>query len=159
VDVGDLLDVGSPSGDVVLPVGEEPLLLVSAGIGITPVVAMLEHVAATDPARPVTVAHADRSSETRALKDAVARAGSRLRHFAAHTWYETAPEGARNVRTGLMDLSTVALPTGVQVVMCGPLPFMHDARATLLRRGVPATAIRYEVFGPDLWAQAPPEVA
>jgi nitric oxide dioxygenase len=57
-----------------------------------------------------------------------------------------------------MDLSDVALPAGVQVFTCGPLPFMRHVRSSLLARGVPATSIRYEVFGPDLWAQAPPEV-
>ena len=52
------------------------------------------------------------------------------------------------------------LPDDVQVFTCGPLPFMRHVRSTLLARGVPASRIRYEVFGPDLWAaQVPPEAA
>lgn len=51
-----------------------------------------------------------------------------------------------------MDLSDVPLPDDVQVFTCGPLPFMRHVRSTLLARGVPAQRIRYEVFGPDLWA-------
>jgi nitric oxide dioxygenase len=51
-----------------------------------------------------------------------------------------------------MDLSDVPLPDDVQVFTCGPLPFMRHVRAGLLARGVPASEIRYEVFGPDLWA-------
>ncbi len=57
-----------------------------------------------------------------------------------------------------MDLSEVDLPEGVHVFTCGPLPFMRHVRSSLLVRGVPPASIRYEVFGPDLWAQAPPEV-
>ena len=50
-----------------------------------------------------------------------------------------------------MDLSQVSLPADVQVFTCGPLPFMRHVRSMLLARGVPASRIRYEVFGPDLW--------
>jgi nitric oxide dioxygenase len=49
-------------------------------------------------------------------------------------------------------LSEVPLPDDVQVFTCGPLPFMQHVRSTLLDRGVSPTRIRYEVFGPDLWA-------
>ena len=51
-----------------------------------------------------------------------------------------------------MDLSAVQIPEVADVFMCGPLPFMRDVRASLVRRGIPATRIRYEVFGPDMFA-------
>ena len=51
-----------------------------------------------------------------------------------------------------MDLTDVPLPDGVHVFTCGPLPFMRQVRGALLARNVPADHIRYEVFGPDLWA-------
>ena len=47
------------------------------------------------------------------------------------------------------------VPTDAHVFMCGPLPFMRDARRTLIGKGVSPANIRYEVFGPDLWAQNP----
>jgi nitric oxide dioxygenase len=56
-----------------------------------------------------------------------------------------------------MDLSEIPLPADVQVFTCGPLPFMRHIRSTLLARDVPAASIRYEVFGPDLWASQMPE--
>lgn len=59
---------------------------------------------------------------------------------------------ADGAQTGYMDLGDVALPDNVQVFTCGPLPFMRMVRSTLLKRGVPSDHIRYEVFGPDLWA-------
>ena len=51
-----------------------------------------------------------------------------------------------------MDLTDIPLPDDIQVFTCGPLPFMRLVRSTLLDRGVPPARIRYEVFGPDLWA-------
>jgi nitric oxide dioxygenase len=51
-----------------------------------------------------------------------------------------------------MDLAHVDVPTDADVFMCGPLPFMRDARSELIRRGLPSTRIRYEVFGPDMFA-------
>jgi nitric oxide dioxygenase len=145
VGVDDVLEVSAPAGDLTLPAGDGPLVLVSAGIGITPIVAVLQDVAAHTPARPVVLAHADRAPATHALRGEVARLAGTLADACLLTWYEGAAEGAGGVRAGRMDLSDL------------PLPFMRDARATLLRRGVPTTAIRYEVFGPDLWAQTPPD--
>lgn len=51
-----------------------------------------------------------------------------------------------------LDLASVEVPTDADVFMCGPLPFMRDARAELIRRGLPTTRIRYEVFGSDMFA-------
>ncbi len=65
--------------------------------------------------------------------------------------YENVDAADHRSKQGLMDLSEVSLPADVQVFTCGPLPFMRHVRSTLLARGVPASRIRYEVFGPDLW--------
>ena len=154
---GHLLDVGTPCGDVVLQEGSDPLLLISAGVGITPVAAILDELSARHPERPVTVAHADRSAAHHPLYSTVTSAASALERLTVHTWYEQVDErgACRAAHEGLMDLAQVAVPRNAQVFMCGPLPFMRDARAALIRRGVPASRIRYEVFGPDLWAGAP----
>ena len=154
---GHVLDVGTPSGDVVLEDGTEPLLLISAGVGITPVAAILEEISEHQPGRAVTVAHADRSAAHHPLYSAVTSAASTLERFTVHTWYEQVDErgAGRAAHEGLMDLRHVSVPTDAKVFMCGPLPFMRDARAALIRRGVPSRNIRYEVFGPDLWAGAP----
>ena len=155
--VGDELDVSTPSGDVVLEPGNDPLLLISAGVGITPIAAILDDVAARTPDRVVTVAHADRSAAHHPMWQAVCAAGESLSNLTRHTWYEELDAEAleRSAREGLMDLTSVSVPANTQVFMCGPLPFMRDARSTLIRRGVPASQIKYEVFGPDLWAGSP----
>ena len=52
----------------------------------------------------------------------------------------------------VLEIINAPLPNDIQVFTCGPLPFMRHVRTSLIERGVPANRIRYEVFGPDLWA-------
>ncbi|QGZ52170.1 hemin transporter [Streptomyces sp. QHH-9511] len=148
---GDELTVSAPFGDLVLPEGGGPLLLASAGIGNTPMLSMLDHLLSTGSARPVVAVHADRSPADHAHREehrALVRAlpGARL-----HLWYEEPGTQAPEAAAGRADVSGLELPHGVTAYLCGPLPFMRAVRGDLLRRGVPAEAIHYEVFGPDLW--------
>ena len=150
--VGDLVDVSAPAGDFVITEADTPLLLASAGAGITTVLPIVEHVAKTQPERTVIVAHADRTAADHALRDTVQHVGRLLDDFTSYTWYEKLTDGDSRSRQGLMDLSQIELPPDVQVFTCGPLPFMRHIRSSLISRGVPPERIRYEVFGPDLWA-------
>jgi nitric oxide dioxygenase len=150
--VGDVLDVSAPAGDFVVQSSDAPLLLASAGAGITTVLPIVELIARTQPQRKVIVAHADRTAQDHALRDTVLHVGRQIDDFTAYSWYERVDAGDQSSRQGLMDLSDVPLDEEVQVFTCGPLPFMRHVRASLLARGVPATRIRYEVFGPDLWS-------
>lgn len=149
--VGDLLDVSAPAGDFVVQSSEDPLLLATAGAGITTVLPIVELIARTQPNRKVIVAHADRTAQDHALRDTVLHAGRQIDDFSSYTWYETVDATDTRSTQGLMDLSEVPLGDNVQVFMCGPLPFMRHVRSSLLDRGIPADRIRYEVFGPDLW--------
>lgn len=151
VRVGDLLEVSAPAGDFVVDSADGPLLLASAGAGITTVLPIVELIARTQPSRPVIVAHADRTARDHALRDTVLHVGRQLDNFTSYAWYETLDPSDDQSRQGFMDLSDVPLDPDVQVFTCGPLPFMRLVRSTLLARGVPAGSIRYEVFGPDLW--------
>ena len=149
---GETLEVSAPAGDFVVQSSNGPLLLASAGAGITTVLPIVEHIARTQPNRTVIVAHADRTAQDHALRDTVLHVGRQLDNFTAYTWYETVNPDDHRSRQGLMDLTDIPLPPDIQVFTCGPLPFMRHIRSTLLARNVPAANIRYEVFGPDLWA-------
>jgi len=150
--VGDLVDVSAPAGDFVVQASDGPLLLASAGAGITTVLPIVEHIARTQPQRRVIVAHADRTAQDHALRDTVLHVGRQIDDFTAYTWYERVDRADHRSAQGYMDLSDIPLGEDVQVFTCGPLPFMRHVRSSLLARGVPAAHIRYEVFGPDLWA-------
>ncbi|MDX3112006.1 globin domain-containing protein [Streptomyces scabiei] len=154
---GDELLLSAPFGDVFLDDRADsatPLLLVSAGIGCTPMTGILAHLAALGSTRPVLVLHADRSPADHALRAETHELVAQLPSARAVFWYEHPGAPEPDARTGLMDLSGVELPDGATVFLCGPLPFMRDVRGRLLRAGVPAQRIRYEVFGPDLWLPA-----
>ena len=150
--VGDILDVSAPAGDFVLTPSDSPLLLVSAGAGITTVLPIVEHIVRTQPRRPVIEAHADRAAQDHALRQTVQRVGHQLDNFTSYTWYEHVDPSDTTSRQGHMDLSEIPLPDDVHVFTCGPLDFMRHIRTELMQQGVPAHNIRYEVFGPDLWA-------
>ena len=152
VSVGDVLDVSSPAGDFVVRASDSPLLLASAGAGITTVLPIVELIARTQPQRKVIVAHADRTAQDHALRATVLHVGRQIDDFTAYTWYESVDATDQDSTQGLMDLSDLPLDDDIQVFTCGPLPFMRHVRATLLERGVSADRIRYEVFGPDLWS-------
>ncbi|MFJ6104358.1 globin domain-containing protein [Streptomyces sp. NPDC092359] len=149
---GDLVDVSAPFGDLVLPEGDTPLLLASAGIGSTPMLAMLDHLAAGGSTRPVVVVHADRSPESHAHAVELRRLVDALPQGTLHLWYEE--PGDSGALPGRADVTALDLPTGTTAYLCGPLPFLRTVRADLLGLGTSAADIDYEVFGPDLWLGA-----
>ncbi|MFE8011691.1 globin domain-containing protein [Streptomyces antibioticus] len=151
---GDELTLSAPFGDVFLDGPADaatPVVLVSAGIGGTPMASILAHLAALGSTRPVLVLHADRSPADHALRAETRDLVDQLPHGRAEFWYEHPGSEEGTAHEGLMDLAGVELPSDATVFLCGPLPFMRDARAQLLGAGIPARRIRYEVFGPDLW--------
>ncbi|MFG2131516.1 globin domain-containing protein [Streptomyces sp. NPDC048751] len=147
---GNVLQLSAPYGDLVLDdAPDTPLLLASAGIGVTPMVAMLAHLAESGHRAPVTVVHGDRSPADHALRADHEAYAAKLPDTSVHFWYEQdAPQGTR---TGLVDLTDVPVAPGTRAYLCGPLPFMRAVRAQLVERGVAPADIHYEVFGPDLW--------
>ncbi len=100
VRVGDRLQVGPAFGDLVLPRGDSPLLLASAGVGTTPIVAALRHLVAVGSTRPVAVLHADRSPEAHPLRADLVDAVDRLPGATLALWYPRSRSGTRRSRRG-----------------------------------------------------------
>ncbi|MEV7353986.1 globin domain-containing protein [Kitasatospora sp. NPDC091276] len=148
---GGLVHLAPPLGDISLADGDGPVLLASAGIGNTPMTAMLDHLAATGSTRQVVSVHGDRDQLTHAFRADLAQLTAKLPNATAHVFYERPLGDWPAERTGLVDLSTVDVPAGTTAYLCGPLPFLRAVREQLLAAGVPAADIHYEVFGPDLW--------
>ncbi|MET8023188.1 globin domain-containing protein [Streptomyces avermitilis] len=148
---GSVLELSAPYGDLVLEATDVPLLLASAGIGVTPMIAMLEQLALTGHRAPVTVVHADRSPAEHALRADHEAYAAKLADAAVHFWYEHPEPGHPADRTGLVDLTGVPVSAGTRAYLCGPLPFMRAVRTQLIGKGVAPADIHYEVFGPDLW--------
>ncbi|MGW5672438.1 globin domain-containing protein [Micromonospora sp. NPDC003776] len=152
---GDTLRLSPPFGEVSAIGDGEPLLLVSAGIGLTPAMAALAHLAATEPERPVALVHADRAGAAHARRHELVALQERLPNLSVRLWYEDAADAdlaglKAEVAGGLVDPALIPLAPEAYVHLCGPVPFMSLVRGGLLRRGVPAERIAYEVFGPGM---------
>ena len=179
VAVGDVLDLGPFVGDVTLDTSMVPLILISAGVGITYTAALLDHVARNQPDRPVISVHADRSPGSHALMNEIASGAALLTSFRQFTWYEEpdpdsaedspedspgdtvkdtlgvaakAPEQAQH-RFGRVRVDDLPVTLTAQIYLCGPLAFMNEIRTGLIRMGHNPHRIHYEIFGPDQWAR------
>ncbi|SDO70040.1 globin domain-containing protein [Lentzea jiangxiensis] len=139
----DTLLLGPPAGEVVLAAGDRPVVLVSAGIGITPMMSMLDHLATTQPSREVVAVHAELSADRHAHREEY----TRLAGPDQLTWYENGDDGGQ---AGRVDVEAIPLPADAVAHLCGPIAFMRDVRAALFRRGMHSDDIRYEVFGPGM---------
>lgn len=139
-----------PFGDFVVPDGDGSLLPASAGIGIAPMLPMLHQLAATGTIRRVVVMHADRTPADHAHRDEQRRLVASLPNARLHLWCEEPGAAAPEVSPGRADVFTLDLPDEATAYLCGPLSFMRAVRGDLLRRGLPAHAVHYEVVGPDL---------
>ena len=141
--VGDLLDVTVPFGDLPTPEPGAPLVLISAGIGITPMIGFLE---AVDPATRVVVLHADRSVRTHPLRERQRELVAALPDATLDVWYE---EGSAGAHQGFLQLDEVQLPAGAEVYLCGADGFVRAVRDQLVARGV--QRVHCELFSPNDW--------
>ncbi len=152
---GDLLEAAAPRGTFVLQPGDTPVLLISAGVGATPVLAMLHALAASGSARDVWWLHGARS---RAEEPFAAEARSLLagpgprppprllqppRAPATCGGVTIRPRGGcpRPVLAGL------GLPGDADAYICGPAAFMTEISAALVDLGVDGARVHTEIFG------------
>src|SRR5699024_5972479 len=126
-------------------------LLVSAGIGCTPILGALNDLVSKESQPPVPVVHADPSLAAHAHRNEMAQLVSQLPGARMHQWYE--PLGAlaatETVHEAFVNLAEVPVDANAQVYLCGPPPFMKAVRRSLDELDVPEANIHFEVFGPD----------
>ena len=152
---GDTLELTAPAGSFVVgEASERPLVLVSAGIGVTPVLAMLEAVALEHSERPVWWIHGARDGRQHAFA-ADARAHlARLRHASSHVRYSRPRPGDRVGRdydaagrlTGA-EIVALGVPTDAEFRLCGAPAFVAGITAGLVAAGADPARIRSESFG------------
>ena len=140
--VGDQLDVAAPRGQFVLDDGAAPVVLLSAGIGVTPVLAMLEALAAQRSPREVWWLHTTRDPATHVLADEARRLLAALPAAHDHVFY-TAQQRGRLDRAALVALG---LPVDAQAYLCGPPGFMDAMTAALTDLGLQSDRIHTERF-------------
>ena len=152
VAVGGTLQVSPPFGEFAIDTASDaPLVLLSAGVGITPMIAALNMIARNRPQRSVIFGHAARDAAHQAHGDDIAAAKAAMPNLRVVTFHETV-DAASAALPGFMDVA--ALPawprSEANVYLCGPLPFMQAQWSNLVSAGVPLTRLHREVFGPDM---------
>lgn len=151
---GDRIMVSPPYGEFTPRLdAAHPLVLLSAGVGITPMMSMLAELAAKGSRRDIVFAHAARNGSHMALRRHIAYAAKQLPHLRVVTFFETPQdterEGADFTHAGRMDVAHLSLPANADYLLCGPVPFMQTQWRALRDAGVPAERLHREVFGPD----------
>ena len=153
VRVGDALDVSSPRGSFILQSGGRPVLLLSAGIGATPVLAMLYALAAAGSTRQVLWLHAARDRQHHPFAAEVRRLSLSLTHGRSYVCYSRPGSGDKMGEdfdaTGHLSRSVfdeIGVPREADVYLCGPTRFMADMKETLATLGVAPERIHVENF-------------
>ncbi len=150
---GDRVEVAAPRGDFVLDEGSRPVLLVSAGIGQTPLLAMLHTLATEHRDRAVWWVHTTHDADSHAFAAEADGLLGRLPSAHSVVYYTTPsrpPEPGSGVRAGRLTPDVVAslgLPEDATAFVCGPESFMDDVTAALAATGLDPGRIHTERFG------------
>lgn len=159
VNEGDTLAISAPAGDFVLDLEDtRPLVLISGGVGLTPLTSMLETVIKEQPERDVIYIHAARSKKVHAMKERVEEIKKQNTNVTNYVVYSQPDEGDVCDKTGYVDaewLSQVLPTKDASFYFCGPKGFMQAQYMNLKKIGIKNEDIHYEMFGPaeDLSAQ------
>ncbi|WP_113929647.1 NO-inducible flavohemoprotein [Bacillus sp. P14.5] len=154
LNAGDVIEVSAPAGDFYLePQEKSPVSLISGGVGITPMLSMLETIALHNSSRQTVFIHASRNEEVHAFKEDVKELIETMDNGKAFFAYENLinPEAGydhlgylnREVLDSLVDRDSICY-------VCGPAPFMKAVISSLMSVGIPEKRIRYEFFGPAM---------
>jgi|KBSMisStandDraft_5_1062788.scaffolds.fasta_scaffold00276_34 MOSC domain-containing protein YiiM/ferredoxin-NADP reductase len=156
---GDVLDVSEPRGGFVLQAGGGPVVLLSAGIGATPVLAMLHALSASASPREIWWLHGARNRSSQSFAAEVRQLVGGLGHGRSRVWYsQPGPEdrqGQDYDARGHLDIGAIeqlGVPREADFYLCGPSSFLADLRGGLAAWGVAADRIHSEIFsgGPSL---------
>lgn len=153
VRVGDVLNVSSPRGSFILQAGERPVALLSAGIGATPVLAMLHSLASERSAREILWLHAARDRRHHPFVPEVRRLMLSLAHSRSYVCYSRPDardkmgedfDGRGHLSSSVFN--EVGVPREADVYLCGPTRFMADMKEALATVGVAPERIHVELF-------------
>ena len=155
VKVGDVLDVSAPRGSFTLRPGDRPVVLLSAGVGATPVLAMLHALAAGASPRQVWWLYGARNrddhpfaQESRGLVQALPHSHSRILYSRPGPDDRLDLEFNATGHLGIPVLDELGVPRDADFYLCGPSAFLQDLSAGLAAWGVAGDRVHMEIFGP-----------
>ncbi|MEP2989775.1 MAG: NO-inducible flavohemoprotein [Parasphingorhabdus sp.] len=155
---GDALEIGPPCGEFFLNVKdrhERPLVLLAAGIGITPIMSILKATLDAMPEREIYLIHGCLSTEVQPFKSTIDELAIEHPNLNAHYRYSDIVDDSvlpdENCSIGLVDADLIEsqIPSRhADYYFCGPKPFMVSIYQDLLVWGIPASQVHFEFFGP-----------
>jgi nitric oxide dioxygenase len=154
-DTGATLKVAPPAGEFYLnEETQRPVVLISGGVGLTPMVSMLEAIVQAGHGRATWFIHGARNGRVHAMRDHI-REKAQTGNVVVRTYYQTPDasdvQGRDYDEAGLIDAEWIARNTPAREAtyyLCGPRPFLRSFVSGLARNGIPLGHIRYEFFGP-----------
>ena len=151
--LGDCLDVSSPRGSFVLQPGERPIVLLSAGIGATPVLAMLHALAAARSTRQIMWLHTARDGQHHPFAGEVRRLVRGLTNGHSYVCYTRADSSDKagedfnaTAHFSRAVFDELGLPRDADVYLCGPNRFMAEMKEALTALGMAPAYIHIEIF-------------
>lgn len=152
--VGDLLQVSAPAGLFYAdPEAKNPLVLVSGGVGLTPMMSMVETNKNSLQRNQTVWIHSCRNENVHAFKDTIEELNNEKTWLTSFVFYETLPETETNAIEGRIDLQQIKeeiLIKDAKYYICGPAVFIKVQYQSLVGLGVSRENILYEEFGPQL---------
>jgi ferredoxin-NADP reductase/MOSC domain-containing protein YiiM len=155
VQLGDVLDVSAPRGVFTLRPGDRPIVLLSAGVGATPVLAMLHALAAGTSSRQVWWLYGARNrddhpfaQESRGLVQALPHSRSRILYSRPGPDDRLGLEFNATGHLGIPVLDELGVPRDADFYLCGPSAFLQDLSVALGAWGVATDRVHKEIFGP-----------
>jgi nitric oxide dioxygenase len=152
---GDSILVHVPQGDFILQQSDRPVVLLSGGVGITPAICMLHHLAAHSPNRPVLFVHATLHGSHHAFREEIRQLISANSHLRSLTFYEK-PSASDKLgidyhHSGRISAETLTphLPQQAEYYYCGPVGFMTAVDTLLDSLNIPSECRYSEAFAPD----------
>ena len=156
LNAGDALEVSAPRGAFTLRPGDAPLVLLSAGIGATPLLAMLHLLAAEASAREIWWLHGARNGrehafadETRVLLKGLPGGHRYIRYSSPDPGDQPGRDFDARGRVDMRAVEELGLPRDADFYICGPSAFMSDLTAGLKAWGIPEERIHTEIFGSE----------
>lgn len=165
--VGDILDVKAPGGHFYLDtIQHTSVVLIGGGIGITPVLSMLNQIVESGSTRETWFFYGVRDKTEHVMKDHLERIADEYENIHLHICYSNSTEDDAQDRDGQhagrvsVDLFKRLLPSSnYDYYICGPGPMMNSIVSDLGEWGVPEKNIHFEAFGPATVKKAVPELA
>ncbi|UII57328.1 NO-inducible flavohemoprotein [Cytobacillus spongiae] len=155
IQVGDELEISPPAGDFILQDTDEPIIFLSGGVGITPLISMMNELLEQKKQQPITIIHAAINGNQQAFRKHLLDAAGKQLNINYFSCLErpTDDDLLENTfdKEGYITkdwLSEIITNHSCKVYMCGPISFMQAMFQQLQEIGINSNSIRYEFFGP-----------